>query len=121
MAFVITHTHTYTHTSTADASCDASCPEGAGCLGPGDSALCGTCLQDGDLNTCLIGPTPSSSSSSDSCDSEELTNTAGFGVLYTVIAIAALILLAVAIYGGIKLYKKMKEGRKGIFNVNVSQ
>lgn len=116
-----THTYTRTHTHAVTASCHSSCPSGAGCLGPNDRTLCGTCPQS--TNTCSIGPAPTPSS----CDPTpipwwpptQLPYSAVFGVFFTFIAIVLAVLVVMVIVG-VKLYKRLKKSRKRSFDINVS-
>ena len=105
----------------AGASCHSSCQNGAGCLGPSDQTLCGTCLQS--IDTCSIGPAPTLPS----CDPTpipwwpptQLPYSAIFGVFFTFIAIIVLVVLGVLVFLGIKLYMRLKESQKGSFDINV--
>ena len=77
-----------------DASCDQSCDEGAGCLGPNDPGLCGSCLQ----GSCDIGPSPTSAS----CDPTsipywpptEMPYSLLFGFLFAIVGLLLLVVVA---------------------------
>lgn len=119
------HTHTHTlpslyllfptspHMAKGDSSCDASCAPGAGCLGPNNSTLCGTCrrLED-NSNTCDTVPVPLPGG----VDATAIT----LGIIIPLLIIVLAVLTALGIWGGVVLSKKWRRGRKGSFDIVVS-
>ena len=109
------------YTLSGEASCHEACEVGAGCLGPSDPDLCGSC----DEGFCEIGATPTTAS----CDPTpipywpptELPYSLLFGALF---AICGLVLLGLVLLGGWVVYricKRLRTGRKDTFDiVNVS-
>ena len=106
-----------------EAVCHETCEEGAGCLGPSDPDLCGSCVED----FCEIG----ASLTTPSCDPTslpywpptEFPYSLVFGVLF---GLSGLVLLGLVLLGGWVVYricKRLRAGRKDTFDiiVNVSQ
>lgn len=95
----------------AGASCHATCPAGAGCLGPNDPALCGSCdLVGGTFDPCETGPAPSSRS-----------NTGVIvGVVVVVLLVVIVVLVGLGVWVGVVCIRRWKERKKGSFDISVS-
>ena len=95
---------------TGGASCDGSCPPGAGCLGPNDASLCGTCRQlDDGSNTCNAVPAPSPGG---------VNSTAiALGIIIPLLVIILLILVGLGVWGAIVLAKRWRVNKQGSFDV----
>ena len=90
--------------------CSSSCLTNAGCLGPDDPALCGSCDLVGTFDPCDTGSTEGSS------------NTAVIvGVVVPLVGVVLLVLVGLGVWGCVVGAKKWREGRQGSFDISVGQ
>lgn len=102
------------------ASCHDTCVGGAGCLGPMDPSLCGTCYE----GLCEIGATPTSSS----CDPTpipywppvEMPYSLLFGILFAFCGLLLLCLVLLGVWVMCRVCKRIRAGRNGSFDIQVS-
>lgn len=99
--------------SAAEASCHSTCLPNAGCLGPNDPALCGSCnLVGGTFDPCAASPTPTAASRSN----------VGVivGVVVAVLLVVIVVFAGLGVWVGVVCTRKWKEGRMGSFDISVS-
>ena len=100
------------------ATCHPSCPTNAGCLGPNDAALCGSCISIGGINPCA-GGTPATAATAAPTEG----GGSNVGVVVGVV-IVVLVVVAVLAMLGILLFilcrRKLKKGKMGSFDITVS-
>ncbi len=90
----------------------------AGCLGPNDDSLCGTCVTIATLDTCAAGAPTAGSVPSPAGSGSNTGVIVGVVIVVVVVLIAVVALIIVLI---IFLRKRCQCGQSGSFDINVRE